>query len=311
MVEVSYVGNRGTRLPVNRNINTLPARYLSTSPIRDQAAIDFLGAQFANPFFGLNPQYTSTTASRSSLLLPYPQFGNITYADPVGYSWYHSLQSRMEKRFSKGFTLQMSYTWSKAMDATTFLNASDPAPYESLADIDRGHRITGTGIWELPFGKGRKFGSHMPKALDLVAGGWQLSGAWQRQSGQPIGWGNIIINGDSSKLALPSDQRNADRWFNTDVFNKRSQDQLASNIRTFPLRFSNVRLDSQRRWDASLNKTFQITERFKTRFRADAFNALNEPVLRGPDTSPTSSTFGRITAQEPSRSFQLSLNLQF
>jgi hypothetical protein len=217
----------------------------------------------------------------------------------------------MEKRFNRGFTLQMSYTWSKAMDAITFLNPADPNPYESLSDIDRGHRITGSGIWELPFGKGRHFGSHMPKALDLVAGGWQMSGAWQRQSGQPIGWGNIIINGDSTKLVLPSDQRNADRWFNTDVFDKRSTVQLASNLRTFPLRFGNVRLDSQRRWDFSLNKSFQISERIKTKFRVDSFNALNEPVLRGPDANPTSSTFGRITAQEPSRSFQASLNVQF
>ncbi len=311
MVEASYVGNRGTRLPVNRNINFIPGRYLSTSPARDQATIDYLGAQFPNPFFGLNPQYTSTTASRSSLLLPYPEFGNVTFPDPVGYSWYHSLQSRMEKRFSRGFTLQLGYTWSRAMEATSFLNPSDPAPYKSLADTDRSHRMTGSGIWELPFGRGRRYGAGMPRAFEFLAGGWQTSGAWQRQSGAPINWGNIILNGDSTKLALPSSRRNADRWFNTDVFDRRSGAPLASNIRTFPLRFSNVRLDSQRRWDFSLNKTFQITERFKTRFRADTFNALNEPVLRGPDTNPISSTFGQITAQEPSRSFQFSLNLQF
>src|SRR5262249_34152434 len=276
-----------------------------------QRRLDLPRAQSASPFFGRHPQYTSSTASRSSLLLPYPQFGNVTFADPIGYSWYHSLQSRMEKRFNRGFTLQMSYTWSKATDATTFLNASDPNPYESLADIDRGHRITGSGIWELPFGKGRRFGSRMPKFLEFFAGGWQMSGAWQRQSGQPIGWGNLIISGDSSKLVLPSDQRNTDRWFNTDVFNKVSNQQLASNLRTFPFRFSNVRLDSQRRWDFSLNKTFNLNERFKMRFRCDSFNVLNEPVLRGPDTSPTSSTFGRVTAQEPPRSFQFSLNMQF
>jgi len=151
----------------------------------------------------------------------------------------------------------------------------------------------------------------MPKDLEFFAGGWQLSGAWQRQSGQPIGWGNIILNGDSTKLALPSDQRNTDRWFNTGVFNTRSTEQLASNLRTFPLRFSNVRLDSQRRWDVSLRKTFRIDERFKMNFRCDSFNILNEPVLRGPNTSPTSSDFGRVTGQEPPRSFQLSLNLSF
>ncbi len=309
--EASYVGNRGTRLPVSRNINYIPVSYLSTKPTRDQAQIDYLGAQFPSPFYGLNPQYTSTTMARSSLLLPYPEFGNITFPDSVGYSWYHSLQSRMEKRMTHGLTMQVSYTWSKAMEATSFLNAQDPMPYRTLSDIDRAHRIAGSGIYELPFGKGRRFGSSMARPVEFFAGGWQLSGAYQRQSGQPIGWGNVILSGDSTQLVLPSDQRNADRWFNTDIFNRVSNQQLASNYRTFPLRFSNVRFDSQRRLDLSLNKTFSMTERYKMRFRADAFNTLNEPVLRGPDTSPTSSTFGRITAQEPPRSFQFSLQLQF
>ncbi|MBI4904304.1 MAG: TonB-dependent receptor [Acidobacteria bacterium] len=311
VLEVAYVGNRGTRLPVNRNLNFVPAEYLSKSPARDQAAITFLGTQSPNPFFGLTPQFTSSTISRSGLLLPYPQFGNVTFLDPAGYSWYHSMQNRLEKRLTKGFTLQMAWTWSKAMEATEFLNASDPMPCETLGGIDRAHRFTGSGIWELPFGKGRKFGANMHRAIDFIAGGWQLSGAWQRQSGAPIGWGNIIINGDSTQLVLPSDQRNTDRWFNTSVFNRASTEQLASNLRTFPLRFSNVRLDSQRRWDFSLNKTFPLNERFKMRFRADAFNALNEPVLRGTDNTPANSTFGRITAQEPPRSFQFSLQLNF
>ncbi len=119
------------------------------------------------------------------------------------------------------------------------------------------------------------------------------------------------ITGDPKQLVLPSDQRNADNWFNTAIFNKVSSAQLANNVRTFPLRFSNVRLDSQRRWDVSLNKTFTTNERFKLKFRGDCFNLLNEPVLRGPDTGVISSTFGRITAQEPPRSFQFGLNMQF
>jgi hypothetical protein len=311
VVDASYVGSRATHLPVSRNINYIPASYLSTLPMRDTTTINYLGAQFPSPFFGLNPQYTSSTMARSSLLLPYPEFGNITYLDPVGYSWYHAVQSQVEKRFAKGFTLQVAYTWSRAMDATTFLNAQDPRPYESLSTIDRAHRVTGSGIWELPFGKGRHFGAHMSRALDLVAGGWQLSGAFQRQSGQPIDWGQMIIIGDSTKLALPSDQRNVDHWFNTAIFDRVSGDQVASNLRTFPLRFSNVRYDSQRRLDFSLNKIFPITERFKMRLRGDAFNAFNTPVLQGPNTSATASTFGTVSGQEPPRSFQFSLNLQF
>jgi hypothetical protein len=184
-------------------------------------------------------------------------------------------------------------------------------PYESLSSIDRAHRVTGSGIWELPFGKGRHFANHMPRVLELLAGGWQISGALQRQSGQPIDWGQMIITGDSTKLALPSDQRNVDHWFNTSIFDRATGDQLASNIRTFPLRFSNVRFDSQRRVDFSLNKYFAITERAKLHFRADTFNALNTPGLQGPNTTATGTTFGTISGQEPPRSFQFSLNLMF
>jgi hypothetical protein len=311
VLESSYVGNRGTRLPVNRNINATPAQYLSTSPTRDQATISFLGAAFPNPFFGTNPQYTGTI-TRANLLRPYPQFGDITYSDPVGYSWYHSLQSQLEKRFAKGYTLQISHTWSKAMDATQFLNPQDAMPYESLADIDRTHRVTGSGIWELPFGRGRRYGTQMSTFPNFFLGGWQISGAYQRQSGAPINWGNNTqFVGDSTTLVLPSDQRNADRWFNTAIFNRNSAQALANNIRTFPFRFSNVRLDPQRRLDFSLNKTFPINERFRMRFRGDVFNVENHPVLRGPNTDPVNGAFGTITAQEPPRSFQFSLNLQF
>ena len=322
VLESSYVGNRAARLPVLRNLNAVPSQYLSTSPTRDPATISFLGATSPNPFFGLDPQFTSANISRQQLLRPYPQFGNLIYNDPVGYSWYHSLQSRLEKRFGQGFTLQVSHTWSKAMDASRFLNgpenatstaitAQDALPYESLAEIDRTHRLTGSGIWELPFGRGRKFGANMSRVPNFFLGGWQLSGAYQWQTGAPINWGNVQITGDSKALVLPSDQRNADQWFNTSIFNTSSAQVLANNIRTFPLRFSNVRTDSQRRLDFSLNKTFQLTERFRLRFRGDVFNVENTPVLRGPTADPVNGAFGRITAQEPPRSFQFSLNLQF
>jgi len=311
MLEAAYVGNRNTRLPVTRNLSFTPQQYYSTLPSRDQKTIDYLSFNFPSPYYGLNPQFTSSTISRESLLRQYPHFSNVQYDDAVGYSWYHSLQTRMEKRFSKGYTLQISYTWSKAMEAASFLNSFDPMPYESLADIDRTHRLAGSGIWELPFGKGRQFGSQMHPALEFFAGGWQLGGIYQRQSGQPIGWGQPLFIGDSSTVVLPSDQRNCDRWFNTSVFNRNSAQQLASNVRTFPYRFSNMRVDSQRRWDFSLIKNFRINERFTMKFRADTFNALNEVVLRGPQATPTNSAFGTITAQEPPRSWQFTLNLAF
>ena len=122
VVEASYVGNRATRINVSRDINALPIQYLSTSGTRDAQTINYLSQSFANPLYGTNSIY-GTNTSRGSILRPYPQFGSVTVLDPVGYSWYHALQVRAEKRLSHGYTMQLSYTWSKTMDATEFLNA--------------------------------------------------------------------------------------------------------------------------------------------------------------------------------------------
>ncbi|MGE5568277.1 MAG: TonB-dependent receptor domain-containing protein [Rhodospirillales bacterium] len=311
VVEVAYVGNRGTRLGVTRNINVTPGKYFSTHPVRWEDDVRYLAETFPNPFFGLNPQFTSSTISRQNLLKPYPHFGDLNFSDPVGYSWYHSMQSRLEKRFSRGYTLQMAYTWSKTMQATQFLNAFDPMPYEELSDLDRPHRLTGSGIWELPFGRGRAIGSNWHPVLNFIGGGWQLGGVYQFQSGNPLGWGNISFFGNPDDVKLPRSERSVDRWFNPEPFNRVSNLQPASNVRTMPFRFSDLRADTQRRWDFSLSKSFTIREGVTMRFRADTFNAFNQVVLKDPDRTPTSGSFGRITGQEPPRSWQLGLRLVF
>ena len=311
MIESSYVGNRAYRIPISRQLSYTPRKYLSTLPYRDTATINYLSQNFPSPYYGLHPNFTGQNISRGSLLSAYPHFSSVAFDDSVGYSWYHSMQNRVEKRFSKGYTIQGAYTWSKSMAANSFNNASDPMPYESISDLDRLHRLTGRGIWELPFGKGRRFGANMPSALELFAGGWQLGGVYQYQSGAPLGFGQALYIGDSSTIVLPSDKRNADNWFNTTVFNKASGAVLASNINTSPLRFSNIRSDSQRRVDLTAKKTFRLTEQFQMIFRADTFNARNEVVLNNPNTTPTNTAFGKITGQQPSRSWQFALTLKF
>ncbi|HWQ56974.1 MAG TPA: TonB-dependent receptor [Bryobacteraceae bacterium] len=311
--EAAYVGSRGSRLNITRQLNNTPAQYLSRSPVRDTQTINYLSASFANPFDGTDPIFGRNT-SRASLLRPYPQFGNISMLDPVGYSWYHSLQVRAEKRLSSGFTVQLSYTWSKAMEALEFLNATDPVPYESIGALDRTHRVVVSWIWELPFGRGRHFGTSMPKALDFLAGGWQLNSVVQRQSGPPLGFGDVftLFTGNPDDIVLPKNERNVDRWFNTAAgFNRNSAQVLASNIRVSPLRFSGVRGDGQARWDFSAIKNFSLHERAKMQFRAECLNAWNHPNLFTPNTSPTSSTFGMITGQDVPRIWQLSLKMVF
>lgn len=313
LIEGTYVGNRGTRIGINHQLNNTPAQYLSTSGTRDNATITSLGQSFANPFFGTNPIYTSNI-TRANLLRPWPQFTGVQVEEPIGYSWYHALQTRIEKRFSRGYTIQMSYTWSKTMQATEFLNNTDLRPYESISDLDRLHRLVVSGIWELPFGKGRQFGSKMPRALDFFAGGWQLNGVMQKQSGPPLAFGDVwtLFTGNPDTVVLPRNQRSVDRWFNTDAgFNKNAAQALANNIRVSPLRFGGIRADGQSRWDFSAIKTFPITERINTQFRAECVNAWNHPNLFVPNTTPTSGAFGTSTNQDVPRSWLFSLTLRF
>lgn len=312
VLDLSYVGNRGTRLGVDQRINEIPNQYLSTSPSRDVATINYLSQTFPNPFRGTNPIYGANT-SRGALLRPYPQFGTITVEQPMGYSWYHAFQARGEKRFSHGYTFQLAYTWSKAMEAVEYLNVADTQPYESISALDRPHRIAISGIYELPFGKGRAYANALPKAADLIVGGWQFNAVVIYQSGQALGFGNAIFNGDISSIALNSSERSADRWFNTDAgFNRVSNQQLGSNYRTFPLRFSGIRSDGQNRWDFSMIKYFPIGEYVKAQFRAEAFNVLNKTLLNNPNTTPTNTAFGRITGTSaPARTFQFALRVEF
>jgi len=334
MIEATYVGNRGTRLGVTRNINVTPAQYLSTSPTRDQKTIDFLGASFKSPFSGIDPIF-GANMSRGGLLRPYPQFGNINVEQPIGRSIYHSMQNRIERRFSQGFTFQLAHTWSKLMEATEFLNATDPVPYYSIAGFDRPHRIAGSGIWEIPVGRGRKFGTALPSVVNGIIGGWQISGIYQTQSGAALGFGNAILKGNLKDIELPKSQQTIDRWFNNGwdyptgdprnidpatgklfpnkLYEVASSAQLGSNIRTFPLRFSGVRGDDQVRWDFSFIKNFQIHEDTRIEFRAETYNAFNQVSFGNPNTTTTSGSFGKVTSVvSPSgRSWQFALKAVF
>jgi len=312
LIDASYVGTRNTHLAVTKNINSTPAQYLSTSPVRNQKTIDYLTATFGNRFYGLNTVYT-TKMSRADLPRPYPQFVDITVIQDSGYSWYHALQLRGERRFSDGYTLQVGYTLSKYMEAIEFLNASDPLPYRSISSLDRPHVLTMSGVYEIPIGKGRQFGASMAKPLQAILGGWQLNGTVVRQSGQPLNFGNIIFTGDIHNIALPKDQHSADRWFNTDAgFERNSKNQLAQNIRTFPLRFTGVRGDGQSMWNFSLSKNFAVWERLKGQFRAENYNTMNHASFANPNTSPTNTAFGVITqASSEPRNWQFALKLLF
>jgi hypothetical protein len=298
LVEIGYIGNRGTGLPLNQNLNTIPAAYLSHSPTRDQAAINLLTRQVANPFFGL-PQFSAeqpATVAVSQLLLPYPEFSNVTTIYSGGFSWYHALEVRAEKRLSQGLTLQGNFAWSKFMQAVQKLNPTDVAPTHVISPLDRPVNFTGSGVYELPFGNGRQFFSGARGPVNWILGGWSVQAIYQKRSGAPLTFGNIIFNGDIGSISLSSPQRSLSRWFNTAAgFNRASSQQLVDNMRTFPLALSGVRTDGVNNWDMGLFKGFRLAELMTLQLRLEGSDMLNHPQFAAPNTNPTSSLFGRIT----------------
>lgn len=311
LVEAAYIGSRGTRLSISREFNAVPNAILSRSGSRDNTLIGSLSQQFPNPFFGLAPSYPRTI-TRANLLRPYPHFGSLSAIVPEGYSWYHSLQLRTERRMKNGISFQASYVWSKYMEAVDFLNAGDDRLSRVLSDSDRPHRISASGIWEIPLGRGRRFASSMSRKTDLVAGGWQLNGVAIAQSGPPLGFGNAILLTDLNSIRLSGEQRSVERWFATEGFVRDASRQLQSNLRQTPLRFGQVRGDGQRAWDWSLFKTFTVTERVRVQFRAEIYNSFNQASFAAPNRTPTSGAFGTVTdTQSEAKNWQFSLFVKF
>lgn len=299
VADVSYVASRATSLPVSQPVNGVPLQYLSTLPTRDQPAINRLTAQVSNPFFPLLPGtgLAAQTVARQQLLRPYPQFTGVSQTATEGASWYHSLQSRFERRFQNGFTVQGSYTWSKFMEAMDYLNEADARPARVIADQDRPHRFAMSGVYELPFGPKKPLGGNLKGAAGQLAGGWQIQAIYEGQSGAPLGFGNFILYGDLHDIPLPRGERKIDRWFNTAAgFERGAQNQLANNVRTASLRFTGVRTQGINIWNASGIKNFQVRERLRFQFRAEFLNAFNHTHFASPNTTVTNTLFGSITA---------------
>ena len=339
VAEASYIGNRGTHIETyrtateNRNLNVTPQRYLSTSPARDNERDAYLSANVPNPFFGILPASTTIGASaniaRERLLRPFPQFDQVFSTTNDGYSWYHSLQMRLEKRFAKGLTMLTSYTWSKFMEATQYLNQDDLRPSEVISDMDFTHRLSISGIYELPFGKGKPFLNSTNSFASRVVGGWQVSGIYAYQTAAPIGGTNgwtpnnvpgsgIIFNGDFKDIVLPSSERTIQRWFNTDAgfVKAANQQRTTRQVRTFPLRFSYLRGHDINNTDLSVIKRTEIREGKNLEFRAEFINAFNHPLFNTDQIviDPTSAAFGRFNSQTQrnyARRIQMTLKFTF
>ena len=316
VASAGYLGSRGANLEVSRSDKPFPNQYLSTSPVRDQTTINYLSASLASPFAKI-PAFVGTglagsVISRSALLSPYPQFAGIGYYTYDGQSWYDALNMKLEKRFSHGYLVSATYTFSKYLAATNLLNAGDAAPAKYLSPQDYPHHIAVSAVYELPIGKGRPLLPGIKGVPRVIIGDWNLSYVYTFQSGPPIAFGDVLLTGNPKDIQLGSADRSAAQWFNTSVFNRVTAQQLANNLITLSPTFAGIRAGAFNSSDASLVKQIPIHESVRLEARIDTLNIFNQVSFGVPNTTPTSTAFGTVTTQKNvPRRLQATIRLTF
>lgn len=324
LIEVAYAGNKGTHIELAQG----DMGQLQPSQINPGAGLTDV---VANPYFGvLSPSSDlgQATIQRGRLARgPYSQFTSVSSSPAWGNSNYHALQTRFEQRFGGGASLGISYTWSKTIgDASdgiwvdgngTLRNWYCRRCERSLSMYDVPHRAVFNYNYELPFGKGKKYGSNMNWLANGLIGGWQINGIFTLNSGLPLvfsqttntsfsfgGYQRPDVVGGDARI----DNRSIDKWFDTTQFRVAAPYTFGTISRTHP----NLRSDFTRNLDFSMFKNFRFTERFNLQLRGESFNVMNTPVFAAPNTNVESGAFGTVTGQSnPPRSIQLGLKLLF
>jgi hypothetical protein len=335
LVEVSYWGQWGDRINVSRRLDPLPEQYWASGNTRNNAIATELNRQVPNPFHISNfeslrtthpvvyqqmstlAQFTNRTIAKNRLLRPYPHMNGLNdVSDDSGKARTHALETNFQRRFSRGFMMNASYTRMHQDNQTIFENEFEASPRIWWpSNTARPHRFTATGIVELPFGRGRKFLTS--GVLNHILGGWQVAATYEFQSGPLLGWGNIFYRGDINTFEkeATSTAKTLNQWFNTGLpFERVPANQPAAfHRRIFPRFFNALRADGLNQWNGNLLREFRITEGIRMQFRADAINLQNRSQMSAPDISPVSTNFGRVLSQTSSlnRFYQVQGRIQF
>ncbi len=272
------------------NLNMVDPNYAYTHKGQVDVTVD-------NPFYMLLPAdkmpgslRTQPRVSVNSLLRPYPHYGDLTERFLTGKkSRYYSLQLKAEKRMSRGLTGSLGYNYSRETRGEFYDNIATYNKQFTMIDTrEPRHHIRMAGTYELPFGRGRRFGSNINRVLDAVIGGWATSHIVMWNSGPLLSWHgtSAVVSGDP-KISNPT----KDRYFDTSAFSVLPPYTPRSN----PWYFDGLRGFGFWQWDATAVKYFQLTERVRFELRMEFYNMPNSFMPAQPNLSHTSSTFGRST----------------
>ncbi|MBC7929264.1 MAG: TonB-dependent receptor [Rubrivivax sp.] len=289
LAEAAYVGNRGRNLLVVQNIGTTSGGGIPGS------------------------REVARTAT-------------VTAIRYIGESWYDGLQTKLEKRYSNGLSILSGYTWSRAVDnapgafclggtgpsACGFTNPLQPDLDKGTSDFDVPHRLTFASVWDIPFGRGRRYGKDMGSGLNALIGGWQFNNNVTIQSGPPF---SITANG--TRASLGSSLGSGCKSFEGQIFCPATTPVFAND--PGGPKFGNsgrniFRGSRQEFWDASLFKNIHvpaISEAFNMQLRVQAYNVLNHVNRFRPRGDLGDSLFGTDTAEQNRRQLEFSFKLLF
>ena len=326
--DIAYAGAKGTRMPSNLdNLNQVPASYLGLGTTL-QKNINSPEAEAA----GITAPYPGFNGSVAQALRPYPQYTTlIIHANPIGNYTYHSLQFKLQKRFSQGLSFLTAYTLSKNISDTKgnawanqevkALDRERRGLEKSVSPIDQTHNLATTLIYELPFGR------NSSGAVAKLVKGWQVSTVTLYRSGGPLaisGGSSMPIFGGGNRpnrvsgaerrtsIGKGSFDPNQHLYLNGGAWAPSAQFTFGDGSRVEP----DIRGFSNWEENLSLSKRTHvpsISEDFNVEFRAEFFNLFNRVVFRDPRTNSNSkANFGRVTGQANApRGIQFGLKINF
>lgn len=331
VVEAAYVGNKGNHLIDGDTMN------MDQLPASDMSLGNTLSDLVSNPFYGVITNPTSVlsqpTVTRAQLLRPYPQYTSMgALRKPQGNSLYHAFALRVEKHYSKGLGLLLSYTggkliddfsqlWSSLGTLTNKQNYYDRRAERAVSAEDISSRFVLSVTYEMPFGRGKRFSQGGPVIQWLVSG-WQANGIVTLQTGTPIvvsqsqnntGIGTTAqrpnSSGTSAAISGGSKGSRLLRWYNISAFSVAPPFTFGDVGRTLP----DVRNPGKRNADLSVFRNFQLREdRMRLQFRVEAFNAANTAQFSAPGAVIDTASAGIISSTAvAARQLQFALKLIF
>ena len=332
MLDVSYVGNRGTRLPHNPQFLGLP--YNMNDPKVLQLGAPLLQADINSPqaqAAGIRPPYPGFRGNVAQALRPYPQYQAIEWRDtPIGRSIYHSMQIKLDRRFSNGLLFRTFYTWSRLENNRAESGQRGGAGVQNPLDTQRAewsvssddvpHAFVFSGTYELPFGKNLQSG-----AARFFLKGWTLNGILRYESGRPLA---ISMFNDLGGLLFNTTKR-PNRNSGTDGIGTYASGKFDPNKNSYfnraawtdpgslafgnaPSRDGTVRGFKNFVEDVSIFKVTPLGEHLRLRFEAQGGNVTNRTVFCDPNQNFSAASFGQVSTQcNQPRSVQFGIKLEY